>query len=70
MGFSLSILLIAAGAILRWAVTVTIAGVNLETVGLFLFVVGILGVLLSLAFWNRWGGFQRESLRRSNRPVS
>ncbi len=70
MGISFSILLIAAGAILRWAVTVTIAGVNLQTVGLILFVVGILGVLLSLAFWNSWGGFQSESLRRSNRPVS
>ncbi len=70
MGISFSILLIAAGAILRWAVTVTIAGVNLQTVGLILFVVGILGVLLSLAFWNSWGGFQNESLRRSNHPVS
>ncbi len=55
MGISFSILLIAAGAIRRWAVTVTIAGVNLQTVGLILFVVSILGVLLSLAFWNRLG---------------
>ena len=69
MGISLSILLIAAGAILRWAVIVTIAVVNLQAVGLILFVVGILGVLLSLTFWNSWGGFQSESLRRSNRPV-
>ena len=70
MGISLSILLIAAGAILRWAVTITVAGINLQTVGLILFIVGILGVVLSLANWNSWGGFQRETLRHSNRPAT
>ena len=70
MGISTSILLIALGAILRWAITITIAGVNLQTVGLILFIVGILGVVLSLANWNSWGGFQRQSLRHTNTPAT
>ena len=53
--------------LLRWAVTITVAGVNLQTVGLLLFIVGILGVVLSLAFWNSWGGFQPTHTRRPPR---
>ena len=48
-GFSLSLLLIAAGAILAWAVTAEAEGVNLNTVGLILFVVGIVGLVATAA---------------------
>ena len=44
----MSIFLIAAGAILRYAVNVTVEGVEIETVGLILMVVGIIGLLISL----------------------
>lgn len=67
MGISISILLIAAGAILRWAVTATTSGINLHTVGIILFIVGIVGAVLSMAFWTSWGGFRRETLVRDNR---
>ncbi len=67
MGISVSILLIAAGAILRWAVTATTSGINLQTVGMILFVVGIVGAVLSMAFWSSWGGFRRETLVRNDR---
>ena len=67
MGISISILLIAAGAILRWAVTATTSGINLHTVGIILFIVGIVGAVLSMAFWTTWGGFRRETLVRDNR---
>lgn len=40
MGISVSLVFIAAGAILKWAVTATTAGVNLGTVGVVLMVVG------------------------------
>ena len=60
MGLSLSILLVAAGAILKWAVTASTSGVNLQTVGVILMVVGIVGAAVSLAFWSSWGGFTRE----------
>ena len=57
MGISLSILLVAAGAILTWAVSVELSGVDLTAVGVILMVVGIIGLLLSLVFWSSWGGF-------------
>jgi hypothetical protein len=60
MGIGISILLIAAGAILIWAVDVTVSGVELYTVGWILFIVGIVGALLSLIFWSSWGGFGRR----------
>jgi uncharacterized protein DUF6458 len=48
MGIGTSLFLIAAGAILRYAVTDSISGVDLTTVGLILMIVGILGLILSL----------------------
>ena len=61
MGLSVSILLAAAGAILIWAVDASSSGVNLHAVGVILLVVGIIGALLSLAFWSSWGGFGRSA---------
>jgi hypothetical protein len=43
-----SIFLIAVGAILYWAVTFHVAGVNLSMVGLILMAVGVVSLLLSL----------------------
>jgi hypothetical protein len=48
MGLGTSLFLIAAGAILRYAVTASVSGVSLATVGLILMIVGILGLVLSL----------------------
>jgi hypothetical protein len=48
MGIGTSLFLIAAGAILRYAVTDSISGVELTTVGLILMIVGIIGLLISL----------------------
>ena len=56
MGISTSLVLIAVGAILKWAVTATTSGINLGTVGVVLMVVGAVGLLLSLIFWSSWGG--------------
>ena len=49
MGIGTSIFLIALGAILRYAVTITISGIELQTVGLILMIVGIIGLVISLA---------------------
>lgn len=57
MGISFSLLLAAAGAILLWAVNTTASGFNIHTAGLILLVVGIIGFVVSLAFWSSWGGF-------------
>ena len=47
-------MLIAAGAILKWAVTAHVSGLNLQTVGTILLVVGILGLILSLLYTFIW----------------
>ena len=54
MGIGTSIFLIAVGAILKYAVTAEVSGVELETVGLILMVVGILGLILSLFYTTMW----------------
>lgn len=48
-GLGLSIVLIAAGAILAWAVDVEAEGVDLNMIGIILFVVGIIGAIVSAA---------------------
>jgi hypothetical protein len=50
MTVGLSLFLIAVGAILRYAVTWHPQDVNLDTVGLILILVGIVGLLISLAW--------------------
>jgi hypothetical protein len=57
MGIGVSLILIAVGAILTWAVTATVSGIDLNTVGVILMVVGGVGALISLVFWSSWGGF-------------
>ena len=61
MGVTASLLLIAAGAVLIWAVTATVSGISLVTVGWILLIVGLAGLVLSLIFWSSWGGFSRET---------
>jgi len=48
MGIGTSIFLIAVGAILKFAVTESVSGVKLATVGVILMVVGVLGLVISL----------------------
>ena len=48
MGIGTSIALIAVGAVLKYAVTASVSGIELQTVGVILMVVGIVGLVLSL----------------------
>ena len=50
MAIGTSIFLIAAGAILRYAVTVDVDWIELDTVGVILMVAGALGLVASLVF--------------------
>jgi hypothetical protein len=63
MGLGVSIFLIAVGAILTWAVNATVSGLELQTIGVILMVVGALGLVLSMIFWSSWGGFHGETRR-------
>ena len=63
MPLGTSLFLIAVGAILRYAVTVTVSGISLATVGLILIVVGVAGLILSVLYMLLWaprrGGYER-----------
>ncbi len=52
MQIGTSILLIAVGAILKYAVTADVSGVSLSTVGVILMVVGVVGLILSMVMMN------------------
>jgi hypothetical protein len=61
VGIGVSLILIAVGAILTWAVTAEVSGVDIQVIGVILLIVGIAGALLSLVFWSSWGGFGRRT---------
>ena len=56
MTIALALLLIAAGAILIWVVHGDVSGIDVHTVGVIVFVVGLAGLLVALVFT-----FSRES---------
>jgi hypothetical protein len=67
MGIGVSLILIAVGAVLAFAVHVTGHGFNIHTIGIILLVVGAIGALISLIFWSSWGGVggtRRETVVR------
>jgi len=55
-----SLFLIAVGAILYFAVTATLVGIDIQTVGLILMVIGVIGFALSLVLSNRAGSGSRD----------
>jgi Domain of unknown function (DUF6458) len=67
MGISVSLILIALGAVLAFAVDTQVSGVDIQTVGWIVLVVGAVGLLISMMFWSSWGGFggtrRREIVR-------
>jgi hypothetical protein len=58
MGISVSLILIAVGAVL-------VAATTFNTIGWILLIVGAIGILLSLVFWSAWGGFGSAGGRRT-----
>ena len=54
MGIVISLIVIAVGAILTWAVNADSSSVNIGVVGVILMVVGVIGLLISLFFLSSW----------------
>jgi hypothetical protein len=54
MTIGTSLLLIAVGAILNYAVTADVEGIDIQTVGVILMLIGILGLILSLLYTFIW----------------
>ena len=69
MGTAVSLLIIAAGAIMTWAVTTTVAGIDINTVGIILMVIGAVGLVLSIVFWSTWGGFGGATRHESTTTI-
>ena|SRR6266487_1449094 len=46
-----ALFLIAVGAILRWAITAHLRGINLDVVGVVLMMVGVTYLVLELVWW-------------------
>jgi hypothetical protein len=65
MALGTSIFLIAVGAILAFAVTATVAGIAIHTVGWILMAVGLIGILLSLLVF---GSRRRTTVRDYQDP--
>jgi hypothetical protein len=61
VGIGVGLFLIAVGAILSFALgDATLGSLNLDTVGIILMIVGVVGLLLSLLFWSSFAPFRRE----------
>jgi hypothetical protein len=60
MTFGTSLFLIALGAVLRFAVTVSTSGFSIHTIGVILMIVGAVGFVLSLL----WMTMMRDRVRR------
>ena len=74
MGIGVSIFFLAVGAILAFAVNVPANGIELDTVGVILMVLGLVGLLASLVWWNDWTppcralGYDDDVVVRRRRP--
>ena len=53
MGIGVGIFLIAVGAIMTFALNVSVAGIDLDVVGWILMLAGVAGLVLFFYFWNR-----------------
>ena len=62
MGIGTSIFLIAVGAILKYAVTADVSGVDLDVVGVILMIAGVIGLLLSLFWMAVWADRRRHDV--------
>ena len=62
MGLGTSLFLLVLGAILKFAVTISVAGLKLEVVGLILMVAGAFGLIASLLWMQSWSRRRREML--------
>jgi cyanate permease len=54
MGIGVSVFFMTVGAILAFAITVPADGIELDTVGVILTILGLVGLLASLVWWDDW----------------
>jgi hypothetical protein len=69
MGVGTSLLLIAIGAILRFAISITAHGFNIHTIGVILMIVGAVGLFISLLWISVWRDRRAAAPRYVEREV-
>jgi hypothetical protein len=69
MTLGVGLFLVAVGAILTFAVNATVSGVDLNTVGIILMIVGAVGVLLDLVLFMPRRRRATREVYTSNGPV-
>lgn len=70
MGIGVSIFLIALGAILAFAVSFEVAGLDINVVGYILMIVGLVGLIMTAFIWGpRRGGRDEVIEERRVRDV-
>jgi hypothetical protein len=68
-GIGISVFIGAVGAILRYAITASTEGIDLQMAGVILMFVGAAGVLLSLLFWTSFSPWARSNRSTNSRRV-
>jgi hypothetical protein len=69
MSIGSALLILGAGAILKWAVTAHVSGFDIQTAGTVLFVIGIVALPLALVWTFWWGPRQVDERRVVRQPV-
>jgi hypothetical protein len=54
VGIGASIVMIAIGAILKYALPSSVLGINLGVIGVILMVIGVVGLAVTLLIWGPW----------------
>ncbi len=65
----LSLFLVAVGAILAWAVSGTVTGLDIQVVGVILMLVGCVGLVLSFLFLASFAPLSRRDPRDPQGPL-
>lgn len=65
MGIGGSIFLLALGAILAFAVNAEFSGIDINVVGYVLMLAGLIGLIVTIWFWNS----RRQTVVQQSRPV-
>ncbi|HTX30470.1 MAG TPA: DUF6458 family protein [Solirubrobacteraceae bacterium] len=72
MTIGAAIVLIAVGAVLKWAVTAHVNGFDIQTAGTILLIVGLLGLVLAIMYTFWWSRdtrpYQDETVVRRRGP--
>jgi flagellar biogenesis protein FliO len=63
------LVVMAVGLVLWLAVTATIAGISIQTIGIILFIVGTVWLVIELSQAGRWSR-RRSTVVREERPVA